>query len=62
MKNINKIEPILYGLVFLLLTSRNRQDDWQFTLSIAVIFLIGSLTLPALIRFMTNQKQDTHYK
>lgn len=62
MKNINKIEPILYGLAFLLFISRNRQDDWRFTLSTAVVFLVGSLTLPALIRFMTNQKQDTHYK
>ena len=62
MKNINKIEPLLYGLVFLLLTSRNRQDDWRFTLSTAVIFLIGALTLPTLIRFMSDQKKDSHYK
>lgn len=62
MKHLNKIRPILYGAAGISLANVIRQDDWDFTFYVAIIFIIGALILPPLITFMSDQKKDTYYE
>lgn len=62
MKNWNKIRSILYGGAAILIANLIHQDDWGFTLYVAIAFVIGGLTLPSLITFMSDNKKDTYYK
>lgn len=62
MKYLNKIQPVLFGGATILLANLFHQDDWGFILSLAIIFVIGGLTLPSLIRFMSDNKKDTFCK
>lgn len=62
MNYLNNIRSILFGGATILLANLFHQDDWGFTLFIAIVFVVGGLTLPPLIRFMSDGKKDTYYK
>lgn len=62
MKYFNKIKPILYGVASMLFVSLIRQDDWRFTLSTVIAFVVGAFVLPPLITFMSDNKKDTYLK
>lgn len=57
MKNLNKMKPILYGVANMIFISLIRQDDWGFTLSTVIAFIVGAFIFPPLITFMSDEKR-----
>lgn len=62
MKNSTKIQPILYGVANMIMVSLIRQDDWGFTLSTVLAFVVGAFIFPPLITFMSDNKKDSYYE
>lgn len=59
MKNECKMKSIPYGGATILIANLIYQNYWGFTFFIAITFVIGALTLPELITFMSDNKKIT---
>ncbi|HLR91978.1 MAG TPA: hypothetical protein VK048_02875 [Atopostipes sp.] len=58
----NQVKYSLKGGVFILIANLFLQNDWGIPLISAIVFVIGGITLPSLITFMSDKKKDHRYK
>lgn len=58
----NKVKYSLKGGAFILIANLFLQNDWGIPLFSAIVFVIGGLTLPSLLTFMSDKKRDHRYK
>lgn len=53
----DRIKYSLKGGAFILIANLFLQNDWGIPLFSAIVFVIGGITLPSLITFMSDKKK-----